>query len=211
MLIVKIPTTALLLLLVVLLAACSPSNESDVSLADVAYSAARQNDRVGVEELAGWLVEGRGDFKLVDVRSPLDFDKGSIAGAENIPIAELVSSDVLERLPADRMVLVYSNGSENAAKAAVMLRLSGLDANLLTGGYNAWQARILNPDISASALDGESLQVTKQRAYSCYFVGERSSSASRQHSDSSEPFVPPVFVEPEAFEELEAPPAAEGC
>ena len=55
-----------------------------------------------------------------------------------------------------------------------MLRLSGIDAHLLTGGYNAWQSRILNPDISADELNGESLEVSKQRALSCYFVGERS-------------------------------------
>jgi len=102
---------------------------------------------------------------------PEDFASGSIADAENIPIAQIVTQDVLMRLPTDRMVIVYSNGSENAAKAAVLLRLSGIDAHLLTGGYNAWHQRILNPDISADELDGESLQVSAQRALSWLFRG----------------------------------------
>ena len=196
---------------VVSMAACSPSDRPDALLADVAQAAARQDDRVSVEELAGWLIEERGDFRLIDVRSAEDFDKGRIAEAENIPIAQLVSADVLAGLPSDRMVIVYSNGSENAAKATVMLRLSGIDAHLLTGGFNAWHKRILNPEISAQALDGESLRVSEQRAYSCYFVGERSDSANLQRSESSEPFVPPVFVETEETEELPPPPSAEGC
>jgi rhodanese-related sulfurtransferase len=197
----------LLSIVVASIAACGLSNESEFSLTDVAQAAARQDDRESVEDLASWLIEGRGDFKLVDVRTPEDFASGSIADAENIPIALIVSQDVLARLPKDRMIIVYSNGSENAAKAAVLLRLSGIDAHLLAGGYNAWHTRILNPDISAEELDGESLQVSAQRAYSCYFVGERSGLGAKRLQKSSEPFVPPVFTEEE---ELMAPPPAAG-
>jgi rhodanese-related sulfurtransferase len=198
----------LLSLSVASVAACGPSAKTDVSLAAVAQAAARQDDRVSAHELATWLIEGRGDFKIIDVRKPEDFEAGSIGGAENIPIARLVTEDVLSSLPKDRLIVVFSNGSETAAKATVLLRLSGFDAHLLTGGYNAWQEKILNPDISAEALDGESLAVAEQRAYACYFVGERSDAATLERS--SEPFVPPVF---EATEELEnlPPPAEEGC
>jgi rhodanese-related sulfurtransferase len=176
----------------------------------IAQSAARQDDRASVEELATWLIEGRSDFMLIDVRAPEDYESGKIGEAENIPIAQIVSADTLARLPTDRMLLVYSNGSENAAKAAVLLRLAGFDAHLLVGGYTAWHERILNPDISAEALDGESLRVAEQRAYSCYFVGERSDAAQFQRSDSSEVFVPPVIEEMDEFEDL-PPPPAEGC
>ena len=193
------------------MAACGSSDRSDAALADVAHAAARQDDRVSVEELASWLIEGRGDFKLIDVRSAEDFDKGRIAEAQNIPIAQLVSADVLSGLPADRMVIVYSNGSENAAKATVMLRLSGVDAHLLAGGFNAWHQRILNPDISAQALDGESLQVAAQRAYSCYFVGDREGKAARP-GEGDKPFVPPVFtLEEEEDVQPLPPPGEESC
>ena len=202
----------LLSLLVASIAACGPSNEREVSLVDVAQAAARQDDRIDVRELAGWLVEGRGDFKLIDVRTADDFERGRIGDAENVPIAQIVTQDVLQNMPTDRMVILYSNGSENAAKAAVMLRLSGIDAHLLVGGYNAWYERILNPDISADELGGESLQVSEQRALSCYFVGDREGSAKRS-SVVSEPFVPPVFEEPEEEGELPPlpPPEEEGC
>jgi rhodanese-related sulfurtransferase len=190
--------------------ACSPAKESQVSLVEVAQAAARQDDRVSVDELATWLIEERADFKLIDVRMPADADSGKIADAENIPIAQLVTAEVIARLPTDRKVIVYSNGSENAAKAAVMLRLSGINAHLLTGGYNAWHEKVLNPDISSAALDGEALQITQQRAYACNFVGERC--ADGEQSASMEPFVPPVFVETEEEEFiLPPPPAEEGC
>lgn len=201
----------LLSLSVASIAACGPSKKTEVSFADVAQAAARQDDRVSVEDVASWIIEGRGDFKLIDVRSPEDFERGSIGEAENIPITQLVTDDVLLSMPKDRMVIVFSNGSENGAKAEVLLRLAGIDAHLLTGGYNAWHKRILNPDITAEELDGESLQVSKQRAYSCYFVGERSDTAQSRGSRSSEPFVPPVYVAPEEDEAPPPPPEEEGC
>lgn len=201
--------TILLTLTVTTLAACAPAEKPGASLVDVAQAAARQEDRVNVHDLATWIIEGRGDFKLVDVRMPEDFEQGTIGDAENIPLAKLVTEEGLLALPTDRKVIVFSNGSENAAKAAVMLRLSGVNAHLVTGGYNAWHARVLNPDISADALDGESLKVAKKRAYSCYFVGERSDAAPTD--GDAEPFVPPVFEAPEETTELPPPPAEEGC
>lgn len=199
----------LLSLSVASVAACSPSGDSTPSMDAIAQAAARQDDRASVEELAAWLIEGRGDFKLIDVRSAKDYESGRIGDAENIPIAQIVSDDTLASLPTDRMLLVYSNGSENAAKAAVLLRLAGFDAHLLVGGYAAWHEKILNPDISADALDGESLRIAEQRAYSCYFIGERSD-AVQQPRSNSEIFVPPVFEEQEEYEEL-PPPPEEGC
>lgn len=179
------------------IAACGPSDKPEVSMVDIAQAAARQDDRASVEDLANWLVEGRGDFKLIDLRSPEDYESGSIGNAENIPIALIVTQDVLQTLPTDRMLVLYSNGSENAAKATVMLRLAGFDAHLLAGGYNAWNKRILNPDISANELDGESLQVSEQRALSCYFVGGQSGQDRAQRETDNTPFVPPVLLEEE--------------
>ena len=122
----------------------------------------------------------------------------------------IVTEEALAELPTDRKVIVYSNGSENAAKASVMLRLSGVNAHVLVGGYNAWHKRILNPDITADELDGESLQVTAQRALSCYFVGDREGGASRSDR-AAEPFVPPVIEIPEEEDALPPPPAEESC
>jgi rhodanese-related sulfurtransferase len=193
------------------LAACGGSSTGvdEKTLVEVAQAAARDDDRVTVAELAEWLIEGREDFHLVDVRAAGDFEQGSIGGAENIPLAALVTAETLATLPADRKIVVYSNGSENAAKAAVLLRLAGLNAHLLAGGYNAWHARILNPDITAEEVDGESLQVSAQRAYACYFVGSREGDAA-QRSDESGVFVPPVFEVDDELA-LELPTGEESC
>ena len=143
---------------------------------------------------------------LIDVRAADDYEKGRIGEAQNITIAQLVTADTLATLPTDRKIVLYSNGSENGAKAATLLRIAGLDAHVVTGGYNAWHARILNPDISAEELDGEGLRVSQQRAYACYFVGDRGEGAAERPSAS---FEPPVFDLEEEAEDLPLPPAGE--
>ena len=190
---------------ILLLAACGGAGESHTSLVDVAQAAARQTDRVNVEDLASWLIEERQDFVLVDVRSGDDYERGHIAEARHVPIAELLAEESLASLPGDRKIIVYSNGSENGAKAATLLRVAGLNAHVVTGGYNAWHERILNPDIPLEELDGESPQVSAQRAFSCYFVGKRDGSAERP----TVKFVPPVYTEEEAEGLEPLPPAGE--
>lgn len=195
---------------IALLGACGSSDAgiSEARLLEVAQAAARGSDRVEVEELASWIVEGRGDFALIDVRSQADFDAGAIDGARHVPVAELLSDDAVAALPTDRKVVLYSNGGEQSAKAATLLRLAGFDAKVLAGGYNAWHARVLNPDISPEELDGESLQVSAQRALACYFVGDRGAETARRPDVE---FEPPVF-DAEALDELPLPPPSkESC
>jgi hypothetical protein len=134
----------------------------------LAQAIARGEDRVSPQDLADWIIQGRQDFVLVDVRPREDFEQGHIDDARHIPITELATETVLAGLPTDRRILVYSNGSENAAKAEVMLRLAGHSAVLLQGGYNAWQAQVLHPDLEQT--DEEALDTEKRRAVACYFT-----------------------------------------
>jgi rhodanese-related sulfurtransferase len=206
-----IRNTTLAAVLSAMLTACGGGSQdaARVKLLDVAQAAARGSDRVTVEELAGWIVEQRADFLLIDLRSVSDFEAGAIGEAENLSIAELLSQDVIETLPDNRKLVLYSNGSESSAKAATLLRVAGFDARVLTGGYNAWHSRVLNPDIPADEIDGESLQVSEQRALACYFVGDRGAGGERRPEVE---FVPPVFEGDEALEALPLPPVTkESC
>lgn len=178
------------------------------SFQQVAQIVARQDDRVPVDDLARWLIEGRKDFILVDVRPAADYEKGHIEGAQNLLVTELVTPEKLEGLPTDRKVIVYSQGSEVAGQAVVLLRLAGYDANLLLGGYNFWARHVLNPDISPTLGDGEYPAVPEQQAIACYFIGgDKTAQAPRKPVVPA--FVPPVS-QPAATPAL-PPPSHEGC
>ena len=170
------------------------ASETVISLEPIAQTAAKKQDRVMPEQLADWIISKKRDYRLVDIRSKDEFDKAHIEGAENIPLANLILPETLKTLPKERRLVVYGNGSEQAAKASVMLRVAGFDAYLLLGGYNHWQERVLNPDIPEEAADSETPQQALQRAISCYFAdpGERTVSELPTSSVPVKPFTPPL-------------------
>jgi len=180
-----------------LLNACGDDDRQDASatagqVEQIARVVAQKEDRVAVDDLARWIIEGRQDFVLIDVRSADDFAAGHIDSAENIPLTELVSTQRKQVLPNDRKLVLYSQGSELAAQAAVLLRLSGYDANLLLGGYNFWSQHVLNPDIHPTLADGEYARVPEQQAIACYFVGGNSVAQAPAPVPRAPAYVPPV-------------------
>ena len=184
-----------------MLTACgSDEAQTDVNWSDlerISQAASKAEDRVAVQQLAEWIVESKQDYKLIDIRDDQSYQDGHIDGAVNIPMAMLVKPDSLKELSGMK-VIVYSNGSENAAKAAVMLRLMGLDSYLLSGGYNAWHQHVLNPDIPVQVADDETPQVALQRAIACHFSGASAQMPVEAVEPMEPAFVPPVYMPEEA-------------
>ena len=175
----------------------------------VAQIVARQDDRVLADDLARRLIEGRKDYVLIDVRPARDYDKAHIAGAQNLVVTELIKPTQLKTLATDRELIVYSQGSELAAQAVVLLRLAGYDAGLLLGGYNYWAQHVLNPDIHPTLADGEYPRVPEQQAIACYFVG--GNKVAQAPAPVRKPGIP-AFVPPVSQPAAPPPPASdEGC
>ena len=166
-------------------AACGAGNDQGIRFQSKAFtpvtqSIVRKEDRITAEDLAHWIIEENQSLVLVDLRSQQDFDRGHIDTSRHIPMVELFTKQSLEKLPNDRKIVVYSNGSEDAAKASAMLRLLGYNAYLLLGGYNHWSQHILNPKL-ADLPDEEQLLMEKRRAIACYFAGDYKPEAGLPH------------------------------
>ncbi len=180
------------------------------NFAQVAQAVARRDDHVSVDALARWIIVGKKDFVLIDTRPANDYARGHIDGARNLSVPELISIDLLKTLPKDRKVIVYSQGSEIAAQAVVLLRLAGYDADLLLGGYNFWSQHVLNPSINPTLADEEFPRVSEQQAIACYFVGGKSSAQTPAAAVKpiKPSWAPPVSKQPLA----PSPPTShEGC
>ncbi len=159
----------------VTLAACGKGEQSILSdsgetFQQVARAIIHAQDQVSVQELADWLIKDRQDFALVDVRPQSVYEEGPIESAINLPLTYLVEPGVIGGLPSDRLVVLYSENTRKAAQAIVLLRLAGVEASTLTGGYEAWEAQVLHPELSATT-DEELLEARKRQAIACYFAG----------------------------------------
>ena len=111
----------------------------------VSATVARGEDLLTPAQLNDWLVAGTRDLALVDLRSREDFGAGHIRDARHIPLAEAVSEVGRERLRDRTVIVVYAHDTAPAAQAAVLLRLNGLRAYFLDGGYIGWLTHLGAP------------------------------------------------------------------
>ena len=72
---------------------------------------------------------------VVDIRDAVDYEKGHIEGAVNIPYGTAVASN-LSKLPTDRPVYVYCYSGQTASQTIAIMRLAGIDAYNVSGGWN---------------------------------------------------------------------------
>ena len=89
---------------------------------------------ISIDDLKGQL----DDVFLVDIRHPREVQKGTIPGAENLPIATL--SIRLAELPANDKIVVFGDNSKDAKETVRFLRFRGIeDSWHLWGGLKAWK------------------------------------------------------------------------
>jgi len=125
----------------------------------------KDQDYIASEELAQWIIQDNKDFYLIDIRGEADFVRSHIQGSINIPVLKLFDQQQINALPRHKIIVVYSNASMRAAQAATMLRLAGLDAYALLGGYEHWVMHTLNPEAAPQQnTNPEQLDDTRRNA-----------------------------------------------
>ncbi len=132
------------------------------TLAALARQISRGEDHVTADQLAKWLVEDRRDLALIDIRSAEDFAAGHIKGATNIALPQLLRNESIIRLPAKKRIVLYANDTRRAAQTAAILRLAGVDAFSLLGGYVFWVEHALDP--KAELADADAPDLARRRA-----------------------------------------------
>lgn len=171
---------------------------SDKDISVLAQDIARGEDRLTVAELSQRIISAQDNYMLIDVRSNQLYQQRHIKTANHVSLTELLTPDVMAGLPRDRAVILYSSDSAGAAQAAAILRLSGIAAYSLAGGYRHWTAYMTDPSAADIASD-EPDQLAKYDAIRCYLEGDYVAEAGlvvRQAATGG--FTPPLqAVEPD--------------
>jgi rhodanese-related sulfurtransferase len=80
------------------------------------------------------------DALVLDVREPVEYDKGHILNARNIPLGELDKrADELSRWKAKRVIVACATGARSGAALAVLKKHGFTNVVSLAGGVGAWQ------------------------------------------------------------------------
>ena len=103
---------------------------------------------VSPDVVADMMVQKDPSLRLIDVRTPEEFDSYSMPGAINIPLSSLLSDEYTDILNQEAyMNVFYSNGSVYANQAWMITRQLGYENNfVLEGGLNYWFGNILSPE-----------------------------------------------------------------
>jgi rhodanese-related sulfurtransferase len=137
--------------------------------AELAAIVDREVDHVTPTELAAWIIEGRADYRLLDLRSPAEFATYHIPTAENLPMADLAR---FEPLPGEKIVL-YSGGGIHAAQAWMLMRARGYtNVYALLLGLNGWTDDVLYPEAPAAPDARQAAGFERKAAVARFFGGQ---------------------------------------
>ncbi len=92
---------------------------------------------VSPQTLRGWLAE-RQVVQLIDVRSDLEYRRGTIGNSLHIPRHTFRNSPAVDRLDTTKPVVVICLRGLRSRPGAAWLRSKGYDAYTLQGGIMAW-------------------------------------------------------------------------
>jgi rhodanese-related sulfurtransferase len=135
---------------------------------ELAMIVEKEVDHVKPAELAAWIVEGRTDYRLLDLRSEAEFAAYHVPTAENVPVSALPDFPLL---PKEKVIL-YSEGGIHAAQAWFLLRAQGHTAvYTVLGGLDGWKDEVLFPVMPSDAGPQELARFERTAAVARFFGG----------------------------------------
>jgi NADPH-dependent 2,4-dienoyl-CoA reductase/sulfur reductase-like enzyme/rhodanese-related sulfurtransferase len=88
-------------------------------------------------QIAHWGEAGIENAVLLDVREPIEFKKGHVAGAVHMPLNEVRAR--MAELPRDRGIRTYCYGGQRSYIAARTLQQSGFGVKNMSGGHRTFE------------------------------------------------------------------------
>ncbi|RBI60250.1 hypothetical protein DMJ13_18045 [halophilic archaeon] len=91
-------------------------------------------------------LQNNANIRIVDIRSPEDYEEEHIEGSENLPVREVLLSgnvdeaqELLDELPAETEIVTVCDAGHMSGETATMLREQGYDAKALDNGLEGWK------------------------------------------------------------------------
>jgi rhodanese-related sulfurtransferase len=132
-------------------------------------------------ELASWIIEGRRDFVVIDMRQQTDFAKGHVRDAVSCGVCHSSAAEgrkaAAETMFVDlskKLVLYTATGTESVELPKLLAKNSRLFT--LEGGYAGWARDVLAPVAFGGEVDQDQVYAKqRQEAVRAFFAGERPS------------------------------------
>jgi rhodanese-related sulfurtransferase len=142
--------------------------DATINTKELSLAMATDADQVGVTTLADWVIQGRSNFRVVDLRKPAAYAEYHIPPAENIPVAGLAQSSLLH----NEKIILYAEDGARAAQAWMLLKARGYrGVYMLRGGLDAWKDSVLFPRIPETPTPAQLVEFARIKEVSKFFGG----------------------------------------
>lgn len=178
-------------------------NEKDIALSTVGNA-----DKVSVTELADWIIKGKSDFELVDLRSEEKFNEYTIPGSQCIPLPQISSSDLLR----NQKIVLFSDDDVAASQAWFILKSKKYNGvYILDGGLEAWKDKVLFPKAPLNGNKEELAQFEKMKEVAKYFGGSAQTDSSITETKQQVKLPTPTVSAPKSTAPTGKKKKREGC
>jgi rhodanese-related sulfurtransferase len=165
----KLGLLAFALGLVAVFANVAPARTTRVHEKDLLTKVERGEDHVTPQELAAWIVEGRADYRLVDLRDARAFAEYHVPTAVNVPLPAVADGAI----GRTENVVLYGDGGIHAAQAWMVLEGRGYTSvRTLRGGLDAWKDEVLFPVQPSSPTPDQAARFERSVQLAKFFGGQ---------------------------------------
>uniref|UniRef100_A0A7V2ZJS4 Rhodanese-like domain-containing protein n=1 Tax=Ignavibacterium album TaxID=591197 RepID=A0A7V2ZJS4_9BACT len=185
-----------------------------VNVKEIALSTIKDSDKINPATLANWIIQGKADYILVDLRAQEKYSEYSLPEAENIPLVELPEAELLR----NQKIILFSDDEVAAAQGWFILKAKNYKSvYILEGGLNGWKDKVLYPKVPANPTKDQLADLDKKRMVAQYFGGdlvtEVASTEIKTEVNSQQPKITPHSTQTKTTGKVTAPKKKkrEGC
>ncbi|MCA2004950.1 MAG: rhodanese-like domain-containing protein [Ignavibacterium sp.] len=185
-----------------------------VNVKEIALSTIKDSDKINPATLADWIIQGKADYILVDLRAQEKYSEYSLPEAENIPLVELPEAELLR----NQKIILFSDDEVAAAQGWFILKAKNYKSvYILEGGLNGWKDKVLYPKVPANPTKDQLADLDKKRMVAQYFGGdlvtEVASTEIKTEVNSQQPKITPQSTQTKTTGKVTAPKKKkrEGC
>jgi len=140
-----------------------------VNVKEMATVSLKEDHSINADDLAEWIIKGKYDYRLVDLRNPEDYEQYNIPGSENIPIRNIIDSDLMR----NEKIVLYSDEETVAAQGWFLLNADNFKSvYILEGGLTCWKDQVLFPKLPTDPTKEQLALFEKKKEVSKFFGGQ---------------------------------------
>jgi len=115
---------------------------ASVNIKELSMVAEKDVNSISVKELANWIIQGKMDYRLIDLRTQDEYDEYNIPSSECVSISSLTKSDLMR----NEKIILYSDDDLVASQGWFILKADGYKSvSIIDDGMEEWKEEIVFP------------------------------------------------------------------